>query len=243
MTRAPALLALEPDLAYLWKPPGVPVFPPHGGAASEDLAEPPAGDAAGPDSVLAWWSAQPGFPPEAFPVGFEGGIAHRLDTATSGLLVVARSASALGPLRTLFADRRLRKLYVLRSAASPEQAGLTDRVVELPIAHHPKSRRRMIVLDRPTKQHRGRWYPAWTRFTWLGPDPAGGHLWQAEIRTGVMHQIRVHAQAVGLPLAGDPLYGAGSPGPFLLHHACVLFPDREAPVAPLPDGSAPPLRR
>lgn len=236
----PAVLGLEPYIAYLWKPPGLPVFPPH---APDAAAAPDAAVAPGqPDSVQAWWAAQPDAPACAFPEGFESGIAHRLDTATSGLLVVARSEAALGALRAAFAGRALRKLYVLRAAASPAEAGFTDRVVELPIAHHPKSRRRMIVQDRAVKQHRGRWYPAWTRFSWLGPDPAGGQLWQAEIRTGVMHQIRVHALASGLPLLGDPLYGAGTEGPFLLHHGCVVFPDRVSPVAPLPDGSAPPLR-
>lgn len=235
---------------YLWKPPGLPVFPPHEGA--------------GP-SVLAWWQGQAEFPAFAFPAGFEGGITHRLDTATSGLLLVARTVESLAELRGLFSGATLRKFYVFRSAVGPgavlPAGGRTQGsiLVEIPIGHHPKSRRRMIVADPPHRAVRGRWYPAWTRFTPLGaaagaqhpivPEAEQAWLWQAEIRTGVMHQIRVHAQYAGLPLLGDPLYGgadregdAAAPPEFLLHHALMIFPDGvRTPIAPLPGGGSPPL--
>lgn len=230
---------------YLWKPPGLPVFPPHEGT--------------GP-SVLAWWQGHPEFPPFEFPAGFEGGITHRLDTATSGLLLVARTVESLAELRGLFSGATLRKFYVFRSAVGPgavqpaakppERGCRTENgslVLEIPIGHHPKSRRRMIVADPPHRAVRGRWYPAWTRFTLLEEDPHGW-LWQAEIRTGVMHQIRVHAQYAGLPLLGDPLYGGADreddavPPQYLLHHALMIFPDGvRTPIAPLPGGGSPPL--
>lgn len=223
------LLGLTPDRAYLWKPAGIPVFPPHDGIGG---------------SLLAWWQAHADFPAQEFPAGFEGGIAHRLDTATSGLVLVARSPESLTTVRDRFATRALRKLYVFRSHVTPTVAGFSSALIEVPIAHHPRSSRRMVVQDRPVKDHRGRWYPAWTQFTALA-EPEGfsevGFLWQAEIRTGVMHQIRVHALHAGIPLCGDPLYGAGSEGPFLLHHAQMLFPDSASPVAPLPDGTKPEL--
>jgi len=230
MLHTATLLGLTPDRAYLWKPAGLPVFAPHDGVGS---------------SLLAWWSAQPDFPEAAFPPGFEGGIAHRLDTATSGLVLVARTPESLSAMRERFASRSLRKLYVFRSRVAPSVAGFSTVLVEVPIAHHPRSSRRMIVQDRPVKDHRGRWYPAWTRFTAL-EEPAAktetdGFLWQAEIRTGVMHQIRVHALHAGIPLCGDPLYGAGSEGPFLLHHAQMIFPDGASPVAPLGDETVPAL--
>lgn len=224
------LLGLTPDRAYLWKPAGIPVFPPHDGVGG---------------SLLAWWRAHADFPAQEFPAGFEGGIAHRLDTATSGLVLVARSPESLTAVRDRFATRALRKLYVFRSHVTPTVAGFSSALIEVPIAHHPRSSRRMIVQDRPVKDHRGRWYPAWTRFTALEQPAATSEsdsfLWQAEIRTGVMHQIRVHALHAGIPLCGDPLYGAGSEGPFLLHHAQMLFPDSASPVAPLPDGTEPRL--
>ncbi len=226
----PLASAVDPWV-YLWKPAGLPVFPPHEG---------------GGPSVLSWWLAQDDCPREGFPEGFEGGIAHRLDTATSGLLLAARTPEALSELRGLFASRSLRKYYLFRSDVGPGQGAGT---VEVAIGHHPKSRRRMIVAHPPHRACRGRWYPAWTRFTPLSEDDSGC-LWQAEIRTGVMHQIRVHAQHAGIPLTGDPLYGSAgvSPGPadpasgFMLHHAMVIFPGgAHSPVARLPSGDLPAL--
>jgi 23S rRNA pseudouridine1911/1915/1917 synthase len=194
---------------YLRKPPGVPVFPPH--------ADPDG------DCVLRRWLGQAG--PGPWPEGFEGGIAHRLDTATSGVLVAARTPADLERLRAEMRDRRLRKFYVLRSHGS---ADFAERVLETPIAHHPRRRDRMVVRRGPRTTHRGKWYEAWTRLRRLG-----GGLWEAEIRTGVMHQIRVHAASVGLPLTGDAIYG-GAPGPFLLHHARIAGPGWASPFAPPP---------
>lgn len=212
----------------------MPVFPLH------EPGEQPA------PSVLDWWRTNPAFPLGEFPPGFEGGIAHRLDTATSGLLLVAATPGELAAVRALFATRALRKFYVFRSPRGGEAA-----TIEVPIGHHPKSRRRMVVADPPHRAVRGRWYDAWTRLTPLHEE-RGGWLWQAEIRTGVMHQVRVHARHAGAPLTGDPLYGErATPGEpstaaaaeFVLHHAQVVFPDGErSPLAPLPDGTLPPLR-
>jgi len=219
---------------WLWKPPGMPVFPLH------DAGEGPS------PCLLDWWRGQPGFPAADFPAGFEGGIAHRLDTATSGLILVAPTPADLATVRALFATRVLRKFYVFRSPRGGQAA-----TIEVAIGHHPKSRRRRVVADPPHRAVRGRWYDAWTRLTPLHED-RDGWLWQAEIRTGVMHQVRVHAQHAGAPLTGDPLYGErpgpGEPGPaptaeFLLHHAQVLFPGGErSPLALLPDGTPPSLR-
>ncbi len=223
---------------WLWKPPGTPVFPLH---------EP--GETPSP-SLLDWWRTNPAFPQGVFPAGFEGGIAHRLDTATSGLVLVASTPAELEALRGLFASRALRKFYVFRSPHGGAAA-----TIEVPIGHHPKSRRRMVVADPPHRAVRGRWYDAWTRLTPLAEEP-GGWLWHAEIRTGGMHQVRVHAQYGGAPLTADPLYAARpstdagveagaptAPAGFLLHHAQVVFPGgHRSPLAPLPDGTLPSLR-
>ncbi len=55
------------------------------------------------------------------------------------------------------------------------------------------------------------------------------------MRTGVMHQIRVHAASIGIPLDGDPLYG-GVEGVRVLHASRIVGPDWASPVAPLPAG-------
>jgi 23S rRNA-/tRNA-specific pseudouridylate synthase len=204
-------LVLGADARRVWlrKPAGLPVFPPHAD---------PAGDC-----VLRRWA--PLADPGPWPPGFEGGIAHRLDNATSGLLVAARTPADLEALRAAFRGGLLRKFYVLRAGGG---VAFDERVLELPIAHHPRRKDRMVVQRGPRTGHRGKWYPAWTRLRRLGPD-----LWEAEIRTGVMHQIRVHAAAAGLPLDGDAIYG-GAPGPFVLHHARIVGPDWASPFVPPP---------
>jgi 23S rRNA-/tRNA-specific pseudouridylate synthase len=70
----------------------------------------------------------------------------------------------------------------------------------------------MVVQRSETTPHRGRWLAAETQF-----ERRGARLWQARMRTGVMHQIRVHAAFIGLVLEGDRLYGGGPDG-FKLHH-------------------------
>ena len=90
----------------------------------------------------------------------------------------------------------------------------------------------MVVRRGRNTPHRGRWYPADTRFRQLD-----GPLWQATITTGVMHQIRAHAAAVGLPLTGDRIYGGdpwseAPPGlSFALHH-CRLEGLGACPFSP-----------
>lgn len=238
----PFLLPSTCPASCLWKPAGLPVFPTHA--------------APGSPCLLAWWRDQSAFPTGEFPSGFEGGIAHRLDTGTSGLVLASSSPAGLAALRRQFSERALRKFYVFRSAAGARESSTVPPTltVEIPIGHHAKNERKMVVADRPYRQCRGKWYDAWTRFTWLGEDATcpGAHLWQAEIRTGVMHQVRVHALHAGLSLCGDPLYstrpvdpldpGSRAPTPFLLHHAQVVFPDgTSSPVAPLPGSLIPAL--
>lgn len=196
----PRVLGSDAARFFLYKPPGLPVFPPH------QNPEAP--------SLLAWW-LQNGGTSEGWPPGFEGGLAHRLDNLTGGLMVAARSPAQLEILRAAFADKSLRKIYVFRSQGKLKTLPLlTDA-----IAHHPKKNDRMVVQGHPGTVHRGKWYPAWTQFRDLG-----NQWWEAEIRTGVMHQIRVHAAWAGLPLEGDPIYGDGK-GTFSLWHIGIIAKD------------------
>jgi 23S rRNA pseudouridine1911/1915/1917 synthase len=216
------ILAEDEHRIYLLKPAGVPVFPPHAD---------PAGDcvytrlcAARPERAAGW------------PAGFEGGIAHRLDNPTSGLLVIAKTPRDLEMLRAEFASHTLRKFYLFRSSSI---VGFREIVRTDPIAHHPNRKDRMVPQRHPKIPHRGRWYDAWTRFTARGEG-----WWQAEIRTGVTHQIRVHALAAGIPLDNDPIYRPQTPedplpsdAPRLtLHHACIVAVGWRSPVAPLSGG-------
>jgi 23S rRNA-/tRNA-specific pseudouridylate synthase len=179
---------------WLWKPPGLPVFPPHAD---------PAGDC-----VLARYLAER--PSDAvWPRGFEGGIAHRLDNLTQGWVLAGRDPPALAELRRGWRD--IRKFYRFRS-----DGALGTREVNLAIGHHPRRKDRMVVRDGPRARCRGRWLDAWTAFRALEPG-----WFEAEIRSGVMHQVRVHAAAAGVALTGDPIYGDGN-GLFFLEHTRVM---------------------
>lgn len=198
MARPPAVLLGETaELRFFDKPAGLPVFPPHADPAGDCLLH----------------RVRDAFPEAgaAFPEGFAGGVAHRLDTLTSGIVVVARTPAALGRLRDAWPT--LRKLYHFVSSAPVDFA---ERVVTAPIANHARRADRVVVQRWPGERHRGKWLPAWTRLRRLD-----GPRWEAEIRTGVRHQVRAHAAFAGVPLDGDPIYG-GAPGTPVLRHVAIL---------------------
>jgi len=192
------LLGETPELRFVDKPPGLPCFPPHGD---------PAGDCV----LRRLLEAFPEQGEPGFPEGFAGGIAHRLDTLTSGFVVVARTPAALTRLRAAWPS--LRKRYHLRSSG---EVGFDDRVVDAPIANHARHADRVVVQRWARERHRGRWLPAWTHFRRVE-----GSLWSAEIRTGVRHQVRAHAAFAGLPLDGDVLYGGLPDTTPVLRHVAI----------------------
>ncbi len=167
----------------------------------------------------------------------ECGLAHRLDVETSGAMVAARSREAYGKLREAFSSRSVEKRYLALVGGAAGEGG----EIEIPIGHHPKNARKMIACPSEEDAEALKARPALTRYRVL--ERLGDFtLVEAEIPTGVMHQIRVHLAAVGAPVAGDPLYG----GPAIeglsrqfLHAAKLSFPDpssgeRITAEAPLP---------
>ena len=193
--RCAVLLGETSDLRFVAKPAGIPCFPPHGDPSGDCVLR----------RLLQSFPEQD----QIFPLGFAGGIAHRLDTLTSGFVVVARSPDALDRVRAEWPS--LRKLYRFRSEAAP---AFEERVLTEPIANHARRSDRVVVQRWARERHRGPWLPAWTRIKTLGEG-----WWEAEIRTGVRHQIRAHAAFAGLPLDGDPIYGGCVGTPCLVHVA------------------------
>lgn len=212
-------------LLLLVKPAGIPVFPPHADPEGDCLLA--RLRAARPEQAVGPW-----------PDGYDGGLAHRLDTATSGAVLAARTPEDLVWLRGLFAGRALVKTYRFVSA---RDVPWDSHVVTTALAHDARRKDRMIAQRGADTPHRGRWYPAETRLRRLG-RLGGLGIWEARMKSGVMHQIRAHAASVGLALAGDAIYGGGPPpdfagrpedAPFLLHHLGVAGPDLP-PLPPLP---------
>ena len=126
------------------------------------------------------------------------GIVHRLDRDTSGLLMVARSDAAQASLQSQLKARRIKKTYLALVAGSV--AAAAGRI-EAPIGRDPGRRTRMAVVPsgRPsTTGYRVRErFPGWT-------------FLELDLITGRTHQIRVHLEAIGHPVAGDPVYGTGT---------------------------------
>jgi 23S rRNA pseudouridine1911/1915/1917 synthase len=124
------------------------------------------------------------------------GVVHRLDRDTSGLLVLARSDEAHRRLQRALAARRIEREYLaLVEGRPPARTG----TIEAPIGRDPRVRTRMAVGGAAQR-------PARTHFT-LERALTAHSLLRLRLETGRTHQIRVHMQAIGHPVAGDPEYG------------------------------------
>lgn len=131
-----------------------------------------------------------------------GGIVHRLDKDTSGVMVAAKTEAAQLSLVRQLQARTMKRLYVaLVRGHIPK-----DGSVNAPIGRHPYQRTRMAVVkeDQPGK-------PAITHYRVL--ERFAFHtLVECRLETGRTHQIRVHMQSIGFPLEGDPVYGPAMTG-------------------------------
>jgi 23S rRNA pseudouridine1911/1915/1917 synthase len=173
----------DADLLVVDKPAGVVVHPARGHWTGT-LAQALAGRAAGGED--------PG----------RAGIVHRLDRDTSGLLVVARSEIAHRELKGQLARRELHREYVALVDGAPQARTGT---IEAPIGRDRRDRTRMSLDSDDPREAR-------THFT-LQRRVGAASLLEVVLDTGRTHQIRVHLGAIGLPVAGDPVYGtAGAYG-------------------------------
>jgi len=130
------------------------------------------------------------------------GIVHRLDKATSGLMVVARTIEAHTELVRQLAERSVTREYL-----AVARGDLARRVVvDAPIGRHPTQRTTMAVVARgkPARTH----VQIVERF-------GIATLLRCTLETGRTHQIRVHLAAMGHALVGDPVYGTSRASPGL----------------------------
>ena len=124
------------------------------------------------------------------------GIVHRIDKDTSGLLVVAKNDIAHEHLARQFKEHSINRIYyAIVYGNVKEESG----DIEAPIGRHKTDRKKFCITETNSKY-------AFTHYDVL--DKLNGFtLVKLKLKTGRTHQIRVHMQSKGHPLAGDPVYG------------------------------------
>ncbi len=207
MTNIPILFE-DGQALVIDKPAGLPIERPRrGGASLEDQFE----------------QLKLGFQRPPMPV-------HRIDTDTSGCLLLARNPKALKRFAKAFEDRLVEKRYLGVLAGVPSTS---EGTIELSLSKISSAEKgwRMIAAKKgkPSITH------------WRVLAEIDGHaLLEFRPETGRTHQIRVHCQAgLGMSLLGDPVYGNGKGAPRTMLHAAAIGVPRDgkppiAATAPLP---------
>lgn len=154
---------------------------------------------------------------EAWKGSNRAGIVHRLDRATSGVMICAKNEAAQRFLQKQFSNRTVKKVYVAVVAGKlPEETGLID----VPIERNPK---------KPATFRAGvNGKPAQTQFTVL--KQRGAHsLIELRPKTGRTHQLRVHLNYLSCPIVGDSLYQGEIAERLMLHalELAVTLPNGE----------------
>jgi tRNA pseudouridine32 synthase/23S rRNA pseudouridine746 synthase len=146
-------------------------------------------------------------------------VVHRLDMATSGLIVMARGLAAQRSLNRAFAEREVHKRYEAVVHGQLTTPLDTWQVIDLPICVDWPNRP-LRIIDPVQGQ------ASVTRLRTIQTNAHNGTTRVAlEPVTGRSHQLRVHLQAIGHPILGDALYApveVAAKAPRLLLHACTL---------------------
>jgi len=155
---------------------------------------------------------------------------HRIDTDTSGCLLLARNPKALKRFARAFEERAVGKRYLGILAGVPA-AG--EGTIELALSKISSAEKGWRMI--PARKGK----PSVTHWRVVA-EIDGRAMVEFRPETGRTHQIRVHAASgIGLPLLGDPVYGAGGGAPRTMLHAAALEVPREgkssiSAAAPLP---------
>jgi 23S rRNA pseudouridine1911/1915/1917 synthase len=155
--------------------------------------------------------------------GMEGeraGIVHRLDRATSGVMICAKTPEALSWLQKQFAQRRTKKTYnaLIEGTLQPKEA-----IIDMPIERNPKKPQTFRVG--------GNGKPAKTHYKIL-KNGKNYSLVELKPETGRTHQLRVHLKQLGHPIVGDTLYDGRSSDRLYLHALSLelTLPNQERKV-------------
>ena len=157
-------------------------------------------------------------------------LVHRIDAGTSGLIIAAKTKPAMAFLSMEFAERRVNKRYLalVSGTIPPQEKGLCE-IPLLKVGRAVQPGR----IDQGADEALTDWQVLSRHGTYA--------LIEARPKTGRMHQIRAHLAALGCPILGDPIYGAGAlTAERLMLHAAgleITLPDKKklALEAPVPE--------
>lgn len=158
-----------------------------------------------PEATVATWLA-PRFTGEK---NERAGIVHRLDRATSGVMICAKNEAAQKFLQQQFSSRKVSKTYVAIVSGRPSPL---EAVIDMPLERNPKKPQ--------TFRAGANGKPAVTKYKVVKTSERSSQL-ELQPETGRTHQLRVHLKEIGHPIVGDTLYG-GEPANRLMLHAKEL---------------------
>ncbi|MGI9027774.1 MAG: RluA family pseudouridine synthase [Candidatus Saccharimonadales bacterium] len=182
-------------------------------------------------TVATWLASRPhyNFPREAG--NKRSGIVHRLDRATSGVMICAKNQAALTHLQKQFQDRKAKKTYCARIAG---ELDLVEALIDLPIERNPKQPQRFRI-GQNGKASQTNYKVLKTVEQGQGTDS----ILELKPLTGRTHQLRVHLEYMKHPIVGDTFY-EGRLAERLFLHASELeitLPNRSRQTftSPVPD--------
>lgn len=155
----------------------------------------------------------------------EGGLVHRLDGGTSGVLLFARTPERRETLRAAFSEHRIKKTYAAVVAPPRERLPPT---IDAPI--RPGTRPDHVRVGEGPEG-----LPARSR---VRVEARAPDRWRVVVDTrhGRRHQVRAHLAWVGAPIFGDTIYGGPPAERLMLHGARLILPEGRTLEAPLPPG-------
>lgn len=158
--------------------------------------------------------------------GERAGIVHRLDRATSGVMIIAKNPAALAWLQKQFSQRKVKKTYVAVVNGIPEPK---EAIIDMPIERNPKKPQTFRVGANGK--------PASTHYI-VERSGSSYSLIKLAPTTGRTHQLRVHLKKLGFPIVGDALYDGETADRLYLHALSLelTLPNKERKVfeSPLP---------
>jgi 23S rRNA pseudouridine1911/1915/1917 synthase len=154
-----------------------------------------------PEATVATWLA----PKVAGMSGDRAGIVHRLDRATSGVMIAAKTPEALSWLQKQFSQRKTKKTYEAVVVGHLKQP---EALIDMPIERNPKKPQTFRVGSNGK--------PAVTAYKVI-EEGEKFSLVELKPTTGRTHQLRVHLEQLGHPILGDTFYGAPTADRLFLH--------------------------